>query len=157
MRARHSLPALLIISLFAAAVQAQTGNYKIDPVHSAFNFKNHHMGAGHVWGRFNTFAGSYTLGSDAKDSKFDITIQADSVDTGNAVCKRQGRPSAHTRRQRSQVVDGSAVRIALGRRGAGGTRSRVGGGARDRRRPGGPPSGCDLCVLGNANPDVIAS
>lgn len=83
MRSRF-LPALVVLASFlVAGVARAQDTYKVDPVHSSVLFKNHHMNAGYVWGRFNQIAGSFTLAPNAEDSKFDITIDVNSVDTAN--------------------------------------------------------------------------
>jgi polyisoprenoid-binding protein YceI len=78
--------AALAVSLFAVSLHAQT--FKIDPVHSAVIFSNHHMNAGYVYGRFNDVSGSFVLGVDEAKFSVDATIKVDSLDTNNA--KRDG-------------------------------------------------------------------
>jgi polyisoprenoid-binding protein YceI len=66
------------------ASSATADDYAIDPVHSSVTFKCEHMGISWVHGRFNAFSGSvsYDKANLAKSS-FEMTIKADSVDSGN--------------------------------------------------------------------------
>lgn len=73
------------LAVFAVSASAALADdYAIDPVHSSVTFKAEHMGISWVHGRFNTFSGSvsYDKTSPAKSS-FEMTIKADSVDSGN--------------------------------------------------------------------------
>ena len=54
------------------------GEYAIDPAHSSFVFSVSHLGISKVYGRFNEFSGSYTLGG---SPSFSATLQTSSVDT----------------------------------------------------------------------------
>ena len=65
------------------------GEWNIDPVHSSVIFKVRHLGVCNFYGRFNKVSGSVVL-DEAKpgDSKVEVTIPADSVDTNNS--KRDG-------------------------------------------------------------------
>jgi polyisoprenoid-binding protein YceI len=83
MRTRIAPVVAVLASFVLATAALAQENYKVDPVHSSVHFKNHHMTAGHVWGRFNKFTGNFTLGDKAEDAKFDLTIDPASVDTGN--------------------------------------------------------------------------
>ncbi|MFO0961503.1 MAG: YceI family protein [Phycisphaerales bacterium] len=56
----------------------------IDDVHSMALFRVQHMGAGAFWGRFNDVSGTFTFTPGSTDGMlFDVTIKADSVDSGN--------------------------------------------------------------------------
>lgn len=69
----------------AAARSAET--YAVDLSHSSMTFMIQHLGISFVHGRFNDFAGSFTIDKDAPaKSSFEMTIKADSIDT--AVKKR---------------------------------------------------------------------
>jgi polyisoprenoid-binding protein YceI len=83
MRSRF-IPVIAVMASFVLAGIAQAADdYKVDPVHSAVLFKNKHMNAGYVWGRFNKLSGSFSLSAKAEEVKIDITVDAASVDTGN--------------------------------------------------------------------------
>lgn len=72
-----------IIALPARAQNDTAGEYSVDPVHSAVVFRIQHMGAGYVYGRFNEFAGTFTLGENKQIESVSFTVQAGSIDTGN--------------------------------------------------------------------------
>jgi polyisoprenoid-binding protein YceI len=73
--------ALLLIAL--AELQAAE-TYTIDPVHSSVSFQADHAGISRVHGRFDQVSGSFTIDKeDPSKSSFELTIQADSVDTNN--------------------------------------------------------------------------
>ena len=75
-------------ALVPASPSAPT-TWTIDSTHSSVIFRVKHMGVSNFYGRFNQIAGSVVL-DDAKpgDSKVEITIPADSIDTNND--KRDG-------------------------------------------------------------------
>ena len=57
----------------------------IDPAHSEIEFKIKHLMVTNVKGRFNEFEASiYTTGDDFMSAEIDCSINAASVDTGNA-------------------------------------------------------------------------
>jgi polyisoprenoid-binding protein YceI len=58
--------------------------YTIDPVHSSVSFQADHLGVSRVHGRFNNLSGSFTIDKeDPAKSSFELTVQAESVDTNN--------------------------------------------------------------------------
>lgn len=61
-----------------------TGTYDIDPAHSEIGFSVRHSGIAKVRGRFGDFSGTFTVAEDLADSTAQVTIAANSVDTGNA-------------------------------------------------------------------------
>ncbi len=62
-----------------------TGNYAIDPSHSEVGFVARHAMVTKVRGAFRSFEGSgFFDQDDPTNSKMTLTIQADSVDTGNS-------------------------------------------------------------------------
>jgi len=81
---RHGVFGLGLTVFAVNASAALADDYAIDPVHSSVTFKAEHMGISWVHGRFNAFSGSvsYDKASPAKSS-FEMTIKADSVDSGN--------------------------------------------------------------------------
>ncbi len=60
-------------------------SYKVDPVHSFVLFRIKHMGIGQAYGRFNQSSGTFSIDeSDPAKCAIDVTVKAESVDTGNA-------------------------------------------------------------------------
>lgn len=73
---------LLALSMPAARA---ADNYAVDPMHSAVTFKISHLGLSWVHGRFNDVSGSFTIDpADASKCTFELTIKAQSIDTGNS-------------------------------------------------------------------------
>ncbi len=59
--------------------------YTYDAVHSSVSFKARHLDISWIHGRFNVVEGKFSLDrEDPTQSKFELTIQADSIDTANA-------------------------------------------------------------------------
>jgi polyisoprenoid-binding protein YceI len=59
-------------------------NYTYDPVHSSISFKVRHLDISYVHGRFNEASGKFTIDrDDPSKSSFELTIKAESVDSGN--------------------------------------------------------------------------
>ncbi len=59
--------------------------FSVDPVHSSLVFKVRYAGVTDVHGRFNEFSGFFSVdGKDPESAHFDITVKAESVDTGNS-------------------------------------------------------------------------
>ena len=75
----------MLVGGLAVSTSAIADDLKADPVHSFVVFDVHHLGAGYVYG---TFAGpTGTVGYDASDltkTTFDLSVDADSIDTRNA-------------------------------------------------------------------------
>jgi polyisoprenoid-binding protein YceI len=71
---------VLATALMAAPLRA-ADTYKVDPVHSTVIFRINHLGTSWVYGRFDDVAGTFTV--DDKTPSFDLTVNADSVDTNN--------------------------------------------------------------------------
>jgi polyisoprenoid-binding protein YceI len=62
-----------------------TGTYQIDPTHSRIGFSARHAMVTKVRGAFNEYEGSgYFDAENPANSRFEITIKADSIDTRNA-------------------------------------------------------------------------
>jgi polyisoprenoid-binding protein YceI len=72
--------ALVVVGLFAAAPLRAADTYKVDPVHATVIFRVNHLGTSWVYGRFDDVSGTFTVGD---KPEFDITVNADSVDTNN--------------------------------------------------------------------------
>jgi polyisoprenoid-binding protein YceI len=78
------LPAVLFIAFGAALPAHAAEDYAMDPMHAGVGFKISHLGLSWVQGRFDRFAGGFTLDpDDANRCSFVMTINADSVDTNN--------------------------------------------------------------------------
>ena len=60
------------------------GTYEIDASHSVVEFVVRHLGLAKVRGRFNEFAGTIIVAEDLADSKVDVVIKADTIDTRDA-------------------------------------------------------------------------
>ena len=60
------------------------GTYDIDASHSVVEFVVRHLGLAKVRGRFNEFSGSILVAEDITDSRVDVTIKADTIDTRDA-------------------------------------------------------------------------
>ena len=60
------------------------GTWDIDPVHSDVSFTVRHMMVSKVRGRLGTFSGEIVTAPDFTDSVVTATVDASSVDTGNA-------------------------------------------------------------------------
>lgn len=79
----HLVLAGSIFSLIAGTVFS-ADTYQVDTAHSFLSFKVKRAGFSYVVGRFNSFNGSSTWDeSDASQRSLEITIQTESVDTGN--------------------------------------------------------------------------
>lgn len=73
--------------LFAGAGKSgkAADDYTYDAVHSSVSFKARHLDISWIHGRFNVVDGKFSLDrEDPSQSKFELTIQADSIDTANA-------------------------------------------------------------------------
>lgn len=72
--------------MFGAAGVTDEGSaatYDVDTVHSSVVFGIKHVGASRFYGRFNKTSGQFSFDkSDPTKSKFNIEVDADSVDTG---------------------------------------------------------------------------
>jgi polyisoprenoid-binding protein YceI len=60
------------------------GTYGIDASHSVVEFVARHLGLAKVRGRFNEFEGTILVAEDIADSRVDVTIKADTIDTRDA-------------------------------------------------------------------------
>jgi polyisoprenoid-binding protein YceI len=76
------LGVLLVLSFMSSVVLAD--NYKIDTAHSNVGFVVKHMMISNTSGTFNKYDGTIVYNpSDLANSKIDITIDVDSIDTRN--------------------------------------------------------------------------
>jgi len=73
----------LIAGMSFNAMAADT--YQLDPNHTYPSFEADHFGGVSVWrGKFTKSSGTVTLDREAKTGTVDVTIDASSIDTGNA-------------------------------------------------------------------------
>ena len=69
----------------ATTTALQTGEYTVDPTHTRIGFVARHAMVTKVRGAFNQFEGTgFFDADDPTSSKLQLTIRADSIDTGNA-------------------------------------------------------------------------
>jgi polyisoprenoid-binding protein YceI len=77
--------ALAAIVLSATGAAALADNYAIDPVHSTDVFKIKHLNVAYVYGRINGPTGTISYDpANPEATKFDVTLEAANIDTGNA-------------------------------------------------------------------------
>lgn len=82
LRCPKSIIACFVLALSASGVRA-ADEFAIDAAHSSVYFKVSHGGFSDLHGRFNSFSGKFAIDADPSKSSFELTIKADSVDTGN--------------------------------------------------------------------------
>jgi len=76
---------LALLFLVGLTTSVRADDYLIDPVHSGVIFRISHLNLSHVFGRFDSFSGGFTLdSSDPAKSSFTLNIKSASVDTNNA-------------------------------------------------------------------------
>src|SRR5262245_57682409 len=79
--------ALATLTLFVLVgntpVAAAADNYALDPAHSGVCFKAAPLGLSWTSGPFNDLAGTFTIDADPARCALEVTIKADSVDTGS--------------------------------------------------------------------------
>jgi polyisoprenoid-binding protein YceI len=77
------LGAFLFLGAAALPVQA-ADSYTIDPAHSGVHFKISHIGLSWIYGRFNSYSGSFSIDpDDAGKCTFELKINTESIDTNN--------------------------------------------------------------------------
>jgi polyisoprenoid-binding protein YceI len=75
------LGALVVVS--ALAVRA--AKYEVDAAHSSLIFRVKHFDVGYIYGRFNTFSGTFSFDEKkAADNALSVEIKVESIDTNNA-------------------------------------------------------------------------
>jgi polyisoprenoid-binding protein YceI len=73
---------LAVSALPARAADA----YQVDPVHSAVLFRINHLGIGNIYGRFNSFSGTFAFDDkNPADCKLEMEVKVDSIDSGNGM------------------------------------------------------------------------
>ncbi len=84
MRTRFLGAALAAVVFISGAVVSAADDYAIDSMHNGATFKISHAGLSWIYGRFNDVSGSFTLDPDDPGKcAFQVTIKAESIDTGN--------------------------------------------------------------------------
>lgn len=84
MQIRKSAFIFLCSVFFSTASFAGTQDFTVDKSHTVIIFSVSHFGFSKVMGRFNDFAGTYTIDDDKMTaSKIDLTINTATVDTGH--------------------------------------------------------------------------
>ncbi len=78
---RSALAAAALATL-AAAAQAETATYVIDPSHTFANFEIQHSGTSTLRGRFDKKTGTVQFDKTGKTGKVDLTIETGSINTG---------------------------------------------------------------------------
>jgi len=74
----------VVLSASVLALPARAADeYAVDAAHAGVSFKISHAGLSWIPGRFNKFAGSFTLDPEPAKCSFALTINADSIDTNN--------------------------------------------------------------------------
>ncbi|HMO13000.1 MAG TPA: YceI family protein [Pirellulaceae bacterium] len=81
MRIQIALLSILLGLLINSHTSAQV--YKFDTAHTSISFKVSHFDISWTHGRFNKFAGKFTIDQDVERSSFELTIDVASVDTAN--------------------------------------------------------------------------
>jgi len=66
-----------------SAVAVQAGKYNLDTAHSKIGFEIPHLVISSVEGRFTSFEGDIELADKIADSKVNVSINIDSIDTAN--------------------------------------------------------------------------
>jgi polyisoprenoid-binding protein YceI len=76
----------LALPVFLALPSLAASTYQIDPVHSEVSFRIRHLGLSKVYGRFVNYKGTILLDDqDISKSTVDVTIEASSINTENAM------------------------------------------------------------------------
>ena len=85
MRTHFFNMAMATVVAVGLGTTATADDYTIDAVHSSVTFKISHAGVSWIHGRFNNFAGKFTIdSSEPAKSSFTLNIKPDSVDTNNS-------------------------------------------------------------------------
>jgi polyisoprenoid-binding protein YceI len=85
MKRRLLIALALVVSLAAQVRPAHADDYALDEAHTSIIFGISHMGFSITYGRFNKMKGAFSLdAADPAASKFQLAIEAGSIDTANA-------------------------------------------------------------------------
>lgn len=83
---RRVMQCLLLLAVglgLGLAPAAQADDYALDPAHAAFDFRIQHLGLSWTTGRFNAVDGGFRIDPSPANCGFTVTIQTDSIDSGN--------------------------------------------------------------------------
>jgi polyisoprenoid-binding protein YceI len=72
------------MSTISTLPSISAGTWTIEPSHSEVGFSVRHLGLSKVRGRFNSFAGTVSVGDEVAATTLEATIDLASVDTNNA-------------------------------------------------------------------------
>jgi len=78
------LVTLMIAASFTSVAYAAPETYNLEPTHSMPRFEYSHLGYSQQLSRFDTISGTITIDRTAKTGSVDVTIDANSVDSGYA-------------------------------------------------------------------------
>ncbi|MDE1179792.1 YceI family protein [Paraburkholderia sp.] len=82
---KKQLIAAGVFAMIAGSAMAASTTYNLDPTHTYPSFAADHFGGVSIWrGKFTKSSGVVTLDRAAKTGTVDVTIDAASIDTGNA-------------------------------------------------------------------------
>lgn len=70
-----------LVRLFNHGLAPLPGTYDVDPVHTFVGFRAQHLIVGRVRGRFESVAGSVTIGDDPLESTLEVRVDAASIHT----------------------------------------------------------------------------
>jgi polyisoprenoid-binding protein YceI len=80
-----ALATSLVVWHAGGRVAPAVESYVADPVHSSIVYRVKHMNVSYFWGRFDSFAGAFTLDeANPVESQFEFSVKVDSIDTANA-------------------------------------------------------------------------
>lgn len=104
----------LIAAGAAASASAAADTYTVDPTHTYPSFEADHMGGVSVWrGKFTKTSGTITLDRAAKTGTVDITVDASTIDFGNAKLNEhvKGPDVFDVAKYPTAVYKGSAIKF----------------------------------------------
>ena len=91
--------AAFVLAAVPLAAMAAPESYTIDPIHSSVLFSLDHLGISMIHGRFDKFAGKFSIDRAAKTGSVELTIDTASVDTNDS--ERGSRPRTRDEHLRS--------------------------------------------------------
>jgi len=84
---RYSWMVLAVVA--SGTVASAADPFEVDPVHSSVLFRVKHMNVSYSYGRFDSVTGKFLIDEqDPSKSSFDLTINAESIDTANVMRDR---------------------------------------------------------------------
>ena len=91
--------AVLVLAAAPLTAMAAPESYTIDPIHSSVLFSLDHLGISMIHGRFDKFAGKFSIDRAAKTGSVELAIDTASVDTNDS--ERGSRPRTRDEHLRS--------------------------------------------------------